>query len=261
MLVGGDLASQGFTMLGVASDSILEVIVIAGVIAFLVFVFGFVVESRNESPRPGIFKRKPLLFPALAFVIAALLVITLVPTPMSQYQGDNSTQFYLTIDDTMNFNIYPGEFYHPVITLRAECSLKINESLQIKLDVYSDGVLTKSASLNLTGFSDQYSTINGQVEVPLEPGQYKITLTPSYNFKQNQGDTIVPQCTLEQSLVSGMFNEVLSWSSYLFILEVSCALLLIAGICVGKEDKERISREKVDQEPPKDGAAYARWWV
>lgn len=262
MLVGGQLAGQGFTMLGIASDSILEVIAIAGVVAFLVFIFGLVVEGKNESPKPGIFKRKPLLVPGLGFIVMALLMVTLVPIPMSQYQGDNSTQLYLLREDTIDFNVYGGNFYHQDVVVGATFNLKRDETLAIKLDFYSDGILTKSAGLNLTGFSNQGSDIQGQMNVPLEPGQYQITLSRTYYYNETPAsNSVLAKCTLAQPLIEGMFNEVLSWSSYLFILEVSCALLLIAGICVGKEDRERIRRENVDQEPPKDGAAYARWRV
>lgn len=260
MLVGGHLAGQGFTMLGVASDSILEVVVVAGVAAFLVFVFGLVLESKNESPNPGVFKRKPLLVPVLGFIVVVLLMVALVPLPMSQYQGDNSTQVELLREDTMNFNVYGGDFYHQDVIVGATFNLKNGETLAIKLGVYSDGVLTKSASLNLTGFSTEGSDIQGQVNIPLEPGQYQITLSRTYYDNHiPEPNSILAKCTLAQPLVEGMFNEVLAWSSYLFLLEVSCPILLIAGICVGKEDKKRVRRERVDQEPPKDGAAYARW--
>ncbi len=261
MAVGGHLAGQGFTMLGAASDSILDVIVTAGVVAFLVFVFGLVVEGKNESPRPRMFKKKPLLFPALGFVVVALLMVTLVPIPMSQYQGDNSTQFDLLGEETIGFNLHGGGFYQKNIVVGATYNLKTYEALEIQLDIYSNGVLTKSADLNLTGFSSQGSDIQGEVSVPLEPGQYQITLRRVFYYDGTpRAPSTLTHCTIEQPLKSGMFNEELTWSSYMFILEVGCFFLLIAGICGAREDKERIRREETDQEPPKDGQAVSRWW-
>jgi hypothetical protein len=258
MLMGSHLASQSFTMLGAASDSFFEVIVTAGVAAFMVFVFGLVMEGKNESPRPGIFKRKPLLAPALGFVVAALLVVTLVPVPMSQYLGNNDTQFYLAEENTVGFKVYGSEFYQKDIVVGAAYNLRRYETLTIKAEFYINGALTKSASLNLTGFSDQGSDIQGEVSVPLEPGQYQITLRRTFYYDETpRSPSAQTHCTLEQPLVPGVFNEVLAWSSYVFILEAGCTFLLIAGICIGKEERDRYSREKTDQEPPKDGSAYA----
>lgn len=258
MVVSSHLANQSFTLLGAASDSILDVIVIAGVVAILVFVFGLVVEGKNESPRPGIFKKKPLLFPALGFVVVALLMVTLVPIPMSEYQGDNSTQFDLLGEETIGFNLHGGGFYQKEIVVGATYNLKTYETLEIKLDIYSNRVLTKSANLNLTGFSNQGSDIPGEVKVPLEPGQYQITLRRVFYYDGTpRNPSTLTHCTVEQPLQNGMFNEVLTWSSYMFVLEVGCFFLLIAGICGAKEDRGRVRREETDQEPPDGHSAYA----
>ncbi|MFW9933599.1 MAG: hypothetical protein ACFFDR_13190 [Candidatus Thorarchaeota archaeon] len=239
--------SRNIEMMGFAADSIQLVLLIAGVAAFMAFIVGLVLESHNESQKPGLARRKPLLVPSVAFVITALLVITLFPIPMAQYHGLNEKRLYLYQDETITFRVYDGEIYSHEITIYASHYLDEGETLQIDIEVYLDDEMEYSNSLILIGPSAG-GMVYGQVSIAVNPDSYKIDLDPAGL------ETI--SCIVAQPLADGMMPEILAWDSYMFLMLVGSFFLLLGGICVGKEERTRIRTEPYDQEPPRQGEVY-----
>ena len=227
----GSIGNVGYELMGIAMDSLRLVLLISGVVAFMVFIFAMARESHNESQKPGLVRRKPLLIPSIAFVITALLVITLFPIPMAQYHGLHENRFYLYQEDTINFRVYDGEIYSHEIIIYASHFLDEGQSLQIDIQVYLDDELEYGDSLILVGPSSG-GMASGQAHIALDPDYYRIELDPAGL------ETI--SCVVSQPLASGMLPEILVWESYMFLMMVGSFFLLLGGICIGQEDRTRI---------------------
>jgi len=52
--------------------------------------------------------------------------------------------------------------------------------------------------------------------------------------------------TLSQPLVAGFINEVVDWTTYRFILNISIGLLLLAGICLDFPTKKPPKEDESD---------------
>jgi hypothetical protein len=251
-MVSNNLITQpGYAILGAASDSLVTVVAYAGVVAFLVLIVGVFIGTRSEGALRFL-RIKPLLAPSFAFVITLFLVFALVPHPMADYHGLNETSIrYYTRDEPISFIVYDGIAYRSVVQLTAECQIEDGDSITIHVHFRQNDVLVVSTQMTLTGNVFD-GIVTEETTVQLEPGRYTadITLSPTADD--------FSRLFFSQPLTTGFFNEVLAWESYSFGMIAGSFFFILAGLCIGREDKTRFSHEPQDQEPPKDGAAYAR---
>ena len=188
--------------------------------------------------------------PSFAFVITLVLVIGLAPHPMAQYLGPNEVQRHFNESADANFRVHDGIAYQNRILIYVSEYLESDEADIIEVEFYQNDTLVTSVSMVING-TPLSNHASGEFIIQLEPGLYQVRI--------NAVRTVTwKTLTISQRLASGFFNEVLAWESYTFFLSVSSFFFILSGLCVAREDKKRFSYERIDQEPPKDGADYAR---
>jgi hypothetical protein len=250
----------GFVASGAASESIFTVLLTSGIVAIMAIVMGLVLESKSESAEHGLARRKPLLIPSIAFTISAILVISMVPIPMSQFQGYNETRFVLDEDQTISFRVHDSDAYSQALTLMATTYLETDESIEVYLRIYQNDALVQSAALPLPSpFVDEM--VVDELEISIQPGVFTANLSYAYtgSLPSSVSDRWI-RVTLSQPLAPGFLSEVITWDGYRFILGVGSFFFILGGICVGREKKKRRGLETVDQEPPREGEFYVRRW-
>jgi len=258
MVGNGLVTHQGYTICGAASDSLVMVLMISGLITFIVFVVGFKYDTEDDAPEHGFLRRKPLTLPSFVFVISLILVIAIAPHPMAQYYGPNETQMHFLESDTTNFRVYDGIAYSYIIEIYVSFFIEPDESLIVQADIYQDDTLIDSGMLEINGtILDPW--VSGELSTAVPAGLYEVRIS----YSQYDNGALKPvsrwaTVIISQPLVSGFFTEVMTWQSYAFLLIAGSFLFILAGCCVGREDKKRIRQEPYDQEPPREGEIYIR---
>ncbi|MHA1577454.1 MAG: hypothetical protein ACTSU3_08850 [Candidatus Thorarchaeota archaeon] len=251
-MVGNDLVSNiGYVICGAASESLSIVLTITSIITLMVLVAVIVFGTNDDAPEEDFLRRKPLLVPSFVFVITLVLVIGLAPHPMAQYYGPNEVQRYFNESADANFRVHDdGIAYQNRILIYVSEFLEPDEADIIEVAFYQNDTLVTSVSMVING-TPLSNHASGELIVELEPGWYQVRI--------NAVRTVTwKTLTISQRLTSGFFDEVLDWETYTFILSVISFFFILSGLCIAREDKKRFSYERIDQEPPKDGADYAR---
>ncbi len=169
---------------------------------------------------------------------------------MAQYLGPNEVQRHFNESADANFRVHDGIAYQNRILIYVSEYLESDEADIIEVEFYQNDTLVTSVSMVING-TPLSNHASGEFIIQLEPGLYQVRI--------NAVRTVTwKTLTISQRLASGFFNEVLAWESYTFFLSVSSFFFILSGLCVAREDKKRFSYERIDQEPPKDGADYAR---
>ncbi|TFG12340.1 hypothetical protein EU537_09810 [Candidatus Thorarchaeota archaeon] len=240
MLASRQAYTQTFRILGAASESLTHVLIISGVIAFMVFIAGMVRERKRTDSPSGIFKRKPLLVPAIAFILTALLVMSFFPIPMSDYYGRNEIQENINGIETIDFTVYDSIFYSNTLDVTVAEILDFNESLHVELEGYANDTLTINSTFIINGTGGGPIITHHEFSIPLQPGSYElITKVSWYEDGVEIGGPTSVNVILSQPMASGMFNEVLQWQTYQFLLLVLSIFLLILGLYITTEKKTR----------------------
>ena len=206
----------------------------------MAFIAGIVKESKRADSSPGIFKRKPLLLPAIAFVITALLVTSFFPIPMSKYYGRNEIQENINGIKTIDFTVYDSIFYSNTLDVTVAEILDFNESLHVELEGYANDTLTINSTFIINGTGGGPIITHHEFNIPLRPGSYELVIKASwYEHGVEIGGPTSVTVIFSQPMASGMFNEVLQWQTYQFLLLVLSIFLLIGGLCITTEKKTR----------------------
>lgn len=253
-MIGNEIfPDSGYAILGAATDSLVMVISIAGAVAFLVLILGVFIDTNreigysNEPQEHGFLRKKPLFVPSIAFMVTLLLVIALVPHPMSSYHGLNEEQIYSSRDDVSVFRVYDSIAYQSAIEIHILCFLTPTQVLTVRINFLQNDTEITRIEITMNGNSLS-EAVTEDLVIHIEPGLYEVEV-PGSNYYS---------VSLSQPLVSGFFDEVLDWETYSFFLYAGSFLFILVALCVGREDKTRISQEKIDQEPPREGEVYIK---
>lgn len=240
---------QGLEMAGAALESITHVLIMSTVVAFMTLVAGVVLRGRRQNSDPGFLEGRPFAYPAIAFIITALLVMSFFPIPMSEYHGRNELQDHINGTETIDFRVYDSIFYSDSVEITVAEILDLNESLRVELEGYVNDTLTTNSTFTIDGTGGEPVITHHEFNVPLEPGLYEFVIKVSWyeHGVEISGPTSV-NIILSQPMASGMFSEVLQWQTYQFLLLVLSILLLIGVLCITTDKENR----------PKEG--YERRW-
>jgi len=220
--------------MGVALDSLVIIVEYAGIVAIVLLLYSLFTRHLDNSGTLGFFQRKFLLLPAIGFLVTILIVTNLGITPMSEYQGLNSERSY---------NVDTG--FETDFTIREQ---------YMYVSVFQNDTLVDTASLDFQFIGEEPSEpyenymASAQCDIVLEPGTYNVQV----NFTKYSEGTLIDggidfiDLTLSQPLVAGFITEVVDWSSYQFILNVSSVLLLLVGICVDSPNKKTLKEDETD---------------
>jgi amino acid transporter len=231
---------QGLRISGAALESITHVLVISTVIAFMTVVAGAVLRRRRKNSHSGFLDRKPFALPAIAFIITVLLVMNFFPIPMSEYYGRNEIQENINGIETIDFTVYDSIFYSDTLDVTVAEILDFNESLHVELEGYANDTLTINSSFIINGTGAGPIITHHEFNIPLQPGSYELVMKVSwYEHGVEIGGPTSVTVIFSQPMAPGMFNEVLQWQTYRFLLLVLSIFLLIGGLCITTEKKTR----------------------
>ena len=143
--------------MGVALDSLFQVVTTAGAVAVIFLVLCLLTRIRREPGNRGVFQRMPVLLPAFAFVIAVLVIFQMGILPMSVYQGGNQTIHYgADTKDNMSFTVYPTEIaYVDTTRIELETNVGSEEYLLLQIEFIQNDSIVETLNLNLTDTSMQ----------------------------------------------------------------------------------------------------------
>ena len=245
--------------MGVATDSFIQVVGIAGLVAVILLGYCLITRLRSKPGSRGVFQRMPLLLPAVAFVIVTMLVVESGILPMSMYRGDNRRIYYgVMYSENMSYTVYEsGIIYTDTLQVQFQSHLYEDEFFLVHVDFLSNEIIVKSLDVNLTDTLLE-PTGNYLQEVNLDPGTYSIQVNGTkYVAGIPDDDNLFLDLVIHQPVQPTFIPEVVDWSSYQFFLFIGSMVFIIGGFCIGRIDRERSSEEEIDQEPPR-GDEYIR---
>jgi hypothetical protein len=242
--------------IGVAFDSLILLLEIGFIVTVIVLGLAIWRGVLSGNLKTSLIRRKPLLVPSLVFTFTIIIVALYVPLPMSIYHGPNQVQ--PSIASTRTFTIYEAGAYEADTLVRINRGLETNDRLEFYAYFTQNDSVILTLFINMT--NDILDTDGGVTRsISLDPGRYDVTFNSTFYFngiEQEEGAHV--GILINQPISSVFIPENIAWSTYRFVLGITCFFFVLAGICIGREDKTRRSKEKIDQEPPREGEVYGR---
>ncbi|TET07233.1 MAG: hypothetical protein E3J86_13675 [Candidatus Thorarchaeota archaeon] len=197
----------------------------------------------------SLIRKKPLLVPSLVFVFTIIITAIYVPFPMSAYHGPNQREYHNLSIGT--FRVYEPGPYEAYTQVRISCPVTSDEWLEVNINFTRNDTVVQTLFFNIT---DDYS---GRTQfINLEPDRYDLTFNATFFVNGAEDDMFFFHVIIYQPVSTSFIPELTAWSSYQFILGFICFFFVLAGIYIGGEDRTRINKEKIDQEPPREGDVY-----
>ncbi len=243
--------------MGVALDSFVITVEYAGIVAIVLLMYCLFTRHMNNSGTLGFFQRKFVLLPAIGFLITIILVTNLGITPMSEYQGVNSRRTNANSGYETTFTLREQFVYSEVLEVSVREYLLYGESILVEVSVFQNDSPIDNASLALqyTGVEPTYDPLEPyprfwvaeQCNIVLEPGTYAVQM----NFTLYLDGVPVEETwgidlTLSQPLIPGFINEIVDWSSYQFVLNITLVFLMLGGICLDFPGKKTPKVDETD---------------
>jgi hypothetical protein len=240
--------------MGVALDSFVMDLEIAGSIAVLTLIWSAFTRLRANPNKRGIFQRFPVLLPAVTFVISIIVVGQLGILPMAEYRGTNNLDSTVTSGDTLRFTVYQSNVvYSESVEMQTYIDLLPGESLNNTIEFYLLGTLAETINVNLTsGGLEQ--RVSDQRFLVLAPGAYIVRINSTFYEDGIPDDTLSHwfEFALSQAVKSSFIPETVTWSSVQFGLNVGCFFFILGGLCIGGPAKQRYLEENSSEEPQTD---------
>lgn len=245
--------------MGVAYESLVQVMSVAGTVALVVMVLSFVSRHRTPPQERGVLKKMPLLLPAFAFIIALLLSYQILPLPILAYRGGNEVRALFPNERSAELEVYDAhDIYYNRIDAYVGMGLNPDESLRVDLSVYEGVTLVAAMTLNLYPPST-YHYMEDEDSVAVTPGLYNISIACTF-YDDGIPQPEDPYVTIRFSQPSReeMIQELVNWSSYQFFLNLAAIAFVMFGLCLGSEERTRRRVTAYDEEPPRQGEVYGR---
>lgn len=239
--------------MGVAVDSFVMAIEIAGSVAVLALILSLITRLRTEPRKRGVFGRLPLLLPAVTFVISLIIVGQLGILPMAEYKGANYIGEAATSGDRFTFNVHESNVvYSENVELTMEKYLIPGESIINTIDFYLLGSLVETVYVNLasTGVEDM---VTEQRLLDLDAGQYEVRIHNTF-YRDGIPDVLNHwvEFALLQSMQSSFLPQLEIWSTIQFGVNIGCFFLILGGVCIGDSSRPRHVDERISEEPQTD---------
>ncbi len=237
--------------MGVAIDSFVRGVQIAGSIAILALIWSLFTRLRAEPRKRVVFARLPVLLPAVTFVISLIIVGQLGILPMAEYKGENYVSEAATSGERFSFNVYESNVvYTENVELTMEKYLIPGESITNTVDFYLLGSLVETVYINLASMGVE-DLVTEQRLLDLDPGQYEVRVHNTF-YENGIPDDMVDHWvdfTLLQSVKSSFIPELVTWSSIQFGVNTGCFFFVLVGICIGDDSRQRHVDERISEEP------------
>ena len=232
--------------MGVALDSFTLTMEYAGIVAIIFLIICLYSRYTNDSGNLNVFQRMPVLLPAIAFAITVMIVMGYGLTPMGQYQGVNEEHGWRNSGYETDFAILNKSWYTNSLEVYAGDQIDENESMLVDVAVYQNDSLVDTLHLYFQYSSAGYMA-SDEVIVALEPGEYHLQMNFTYNYQgtEDEGEQSI-QLTISQPLIGGFTDEIVDWTTYQFIINVSCIAMLLCGLCIGSSTKKPKKEDATD---------------
>jgi len=240
--------------MGVAIDSFVMAIEIAGSIAILALIWSLYTRLNTKPVKRGVFQRLPVLLPAVTFVVSIIIVGQLGILPMAEYRGTNRLNQSVTSGDILHFNVYESNLvYSENIEMKLDVYLIPGESITNTVEFYLLDNLVDTINVNLTS-NGLEGIITEQRLLDLNPGFYVVRVNNTFYDHDVLDDTVSHwvHFTLSQTVKSSFIPEMVTWSSLQFGLIVGCFFFILGGFCIGGSSKRRYVGEGTSEEPQTD---------
>ena len=241
--------------IGAAFDSLILLLEIGSIMTIFVMALAIWRGVLSGTLKTSFIRRKPLLIPSLAFTITIIIALTSLPLPMSAYHGAN--QLWYDDFSSSSFRVYESGVYEVDTLVRVSVMLETDDWVEVHTFFSQESVVIGDLFINVT--EDVLDTSGGVTRnISLEPGLYEISANTTYFDDGVEQEGYHLQLFINQPVSASFIPEITSWSTYTFLLEVTCMFLVIGGICIGREEKTRRGEEDIDEEPPREGEVYGR---
>ncbi|MFW9844736.1 MAG: hypothetical protein ACFFEV_09180 [Candidatus Thorarchaeota archaeon] len=232
--------------MGVALDSLVLTMEYAGVVAVILLIYCLCSRHQNNSSDLNVFQRLPLLLPALGFIFTIIIVTSYGFTPMGMYHGVNTDSGYRYSEYETNFTILDNDLYTESLEVSAAEMIDFNESIYVDVAIYQNESLVDIIQLYFEYSSTEY-VAGDEDTIQLSPGTYLIQMNFTYNYQgiEDEGETSI-SFAISQPLVEGFTQELVDWSTYQFIINISCIGIFLAGICIGSPTKKPPKVDETD---------------
>ena len=234
--------------MGAALDSFVMIFGYSGFVALILLVFCLFTRFRNDTGKLAVYQRMPLLLPAIGFVLTVIVINGSGILPMAQYQGTNQRSYYFESGQNTSFTLRDNEFYSHSLKVEGNYHLEFNESIHIDVSISLNGDLLETLHYNLQ-YTPGQNTITTDDTLPLNPGIYNVqvdfTRYLGGGIDENQWDVSM---AFSQPLVDGYIEELVDWSSYQFITNITCIGIFLAGLCIGSSQERGPRREEPESE-------------
>ncbi|MFW9958001.1 MAG: hypothetical protein ACFFCT_08020 [Candidatus Odinarchaeota archaeon] len=237
--------------MGVAIDSFVMAIEIAGSLAILALIWSLITRLRTQPRKRGVFQRLPVLLSAVVFIISIIIIGQLGILPIAEYKGTNQLNRYVTSGEILHFNVYESNIaYSENIEMRLDTYLMPSETINNTIEFYLGDSLTDMIYINLSSAGVE-NTVTEERILDLEPGLYIVRINHTFYEDGIPDDTLAhwERFTLTQAVKSSFIQELVSWSSLQFGLNIGCFFLLLGGFCVSGGSKRRYPVEETSEEP------------
>ncbi|MDH4213377.1 MAG: hypothetical protein OEV85_05615 [Candidatus Thorarchaeota archaeon] len=239
--------------MGAAIDSFVMAIEIAGSLGILALIWSFITRLRTQPRKRGVFQRLPVLLSAVVFIISIIIIGQLGILPIAEYKGTNQLNRYVTSGEILHFNVYESNIaYSENIEMRLDTYLMPSETINNTIEFYLGDSLIDMIYINLSSAGVE-NTVTEERILDLEPGLYIVRINHTFYEDGIPDDTLAhwERFTLTQAVKSSFIQELVSWSSLQFGLNIGCFFLLLGGFCVGTS-KPRYTTEDTYEEPQTD---------
>ena len=242
--------------MGVAVDSFVVGIEIAGSVAVLALILSLIARLRTEPRKRGLFGRLPLLLPAVAFVTSLIIVGQLGILPMAEYKGTNCLSEPASSGERFSFNVHESNVvYLKNVELIIEKYLMPGESIITTIDFFLLGSLVETVNINLTSTGVEDSVAEQRL-LDFDPGQYEVRVHNTF-YENGIPDNVNVlnhwvEFTLLQSMKSSFLPEIVTWSSIQFGVGIACFFFILGGIAIGDTSRRRNVDERDSEEPQAD---------
>ena len=239
--------------MGVALDSFLMAIEIAGSLSVIALVWSLFTRQRTQARKRGVFQRLPVLLPAVIFVISLVIVGQLGILPIAQYKGVNALNESVTSGEIIRFNVYESDIvYSENVEMTVKLILLPDESINNTIEFYIEDSLVETIHINLTSAGLE-GWVTEQRVLVLDPGHYILRVNNTF-YEHGIPDEMLHwiDFTLSQPMKSSFIGETVTWSSIQFVVNIGCFFFILGGFCIGDSGKRRYFDEGLTEEPRTD---------
>jgi hypothetical protein len=226
--------------IGAALDSLILLLGISSITTVLVMALAIWRGILSGNLKKSFIRRRPLFVPSLVFTISLIVAMIYVPHPMAEYHGTNQINRYSPYTGT--FRVYEPGVYEEDVQVRIARNLFSNERLEVFATFSQNEIIVRTLFMNIT--DDDFDMYGGVTySISLNPGRYNLIINGTLFVDGIPDNIAYIDFVVNQPVTSSFINELTVWSSIRFVLGFGMFFLLLAGVCIGGDNRRRRQRQ------------------